>query len=201
MPPKSQASPKLSVEIGNVDTMKVTTTMAARPAAGPSKGFRAPEPDDVVAGLVGRHEQQQRDGRPLVEACRAAPSTSPPAPGTARTGWSSRRRPPRGAATSCRRWPRRARRPRRRAHRGRRRRRRGTPRPSSPPPSPAATISFGSEPIVAATRGPTWAAATAAVTPYTSAVEKGPMASATAATTNQSIPRRTRGPSMSYTTA
>ena len=40
----STPAPTSKAEMPNVDTMKVTTVMAAMPATGPSYGFRAPEP-------------------------------------------------------------------------------------------------------------------------------------------------------------
>ena len=52
---------------GSVDTMKVTTDDGGDAGDRPLVGVPGPRADDVVAGLVGRHEQQQRDRRALVE--------------------------------------------------------------------------------------------------------------------------------------
>ena len=66
--PNSHAWPTSNAEMLSVDTMNVTTVMAAMPAKRSLVGVPGAGTDEVVAGLVGRHEQQQRDGGALVEA-------------------------------------------------------------------------------------------------------------------------------------
>ncbi|MSO87726.1 MAG: hypothetical protein EXQ71_09435 [Acidimicrobiia bacterium] len=64
------------------------------------------------------------------------------------------------------------------------------------PAIPAATTLWGRAPCPRQQRA-NWAAAAAAAPPYTMAVGSGPIVNAPAAARNQTIPRRTRGPSVS----